>query len=265
MNQLKNVMIQKTIPNLCLWMVTLLFINLATVLIASGSNVAFAQSSEDAAIKKVLKAAPEAFFKRNAEAWQATWKHTPGVSTTRISSLNYVTTNGWDKVSEGALKTIKENPEPIPVIMVQENFIIKVDGKLAIAEFDQTTSNFPDEPETKFRSHQYCILEKENNGWKLVNQISHNAESYKNTDTAIEARLNASGYSLLFAEKIDEAIDVFILNVKLFPQAWNTYDSLGEAYALKGNKELAIKNYERSMDLNPKNDNGKDALVKLKE
>lgn len=77
--------------------------------------------------------------------------------------------------------------------------------------------------------------------------------------------MNASGSNLLAVEKKDQAIDVFLLNVKLFPDAWNTYDSLGEAYALKGDKELAIKNYERSMQLIPKNEVGKLALVKLKE
>ena len=56
-----------------------------------------------------------------------------------------------------------------------------------------------------------------------------------------------------------------MVNVKLYPEAWNTYDSLGEAYAIKGNKELAIKNYEKSMELNPNNEFGKLALAKLKE
>ena len=54
------------------------------------------------------------------------------------------------------------------------------------------------------------------------------------------------------------------VNVKLFPASWNAYDSLGEAYAAAGQKDLAIQNYEKSVQLNPKNDNGKAALAKLK-
>ena len=45
----------------------------------------------------------------------------------------------------------------------------------------------------------------------------------------------------------------------------NVYDSLGEAYMKTGQKELAIKNYEKSLELNPKNDNGKEMLKKLGE
>ena len=48
------------------------------------------------------------------------------------------------------------------------------------------------------------------------------------------------------------------------PNSFNVFDSLGEAYALAGNKKLAIENYEKSMQLNPKNTNGEEALAKLK-
>ena len=46
-------------------------------------------------------------------------------------------------------------------------------------------------------------------------------------------------------------------NVKLYPESSNVYDSLGEAYMKDGNKELAIKNYEKSLELDQKNDNAK--------
>ncbi len=43
------------------------------------------------------------------------------------------------------------------------------------------------------------------------------------------------------------------------------YDSLGEAYMKTGQKELAIQNYEKSLQLDPKNQNAVDMLKKLKE
>ena len=55
------------------------------------------------------------------------------------------------------------------------------------------------------------------------------------------------------------------LNVEDYPQSSNTYDSLGEAYMIDGNKELAIKNYQRSIELDPKNAAGIDTLKKLRE
>lgn len=81
----------------------------------------------------------------------------------------------------------------------------------------------------------------------------------------IEFMFNTTGYSFLTNNKVNEAIEVFKLNVKLYPTAWNTYDSLGEAYAAAGNKDLAIENYEKSIALNPENEHGKEMLKKLEE
>ncbi|MCI0391089.1 MAG: serine hydrolase [Acidobacteria bacterium] len=78
-----------------------------------------------------------------------------------------------------------------------------------------------------------------------------------------EDRLNSLGYSLLGQKKLPEAIALFKLNVEFYQQAWNVYDSLGEAYMVNGDKELAIANYKKSIELNPKNTNGAQILKKL--
>lgn len=80
-----------------------------------------------------------------------------------------------------------------------------------------------------------------------------------------ESQVNRIGYVLLYgAKKVPEAIAVFKMNVEDFPESSNTYDSLGEAYDVAGEKELAIKNYEKSVELNPKSESGLAALKKLK-
>ena len=79
-----------------------------------------------------------------------------------------------------------------------------------------------------------------------------------------EDSLNLLGYVLLQSKKIDDAIQVFKLNVQEYPKHWNCYDSLGEAYMNAGQKELAIQNYQKSVELNPENTNGIEALKKLK-
>ncbi|MDP4281301.1 MAG: hypothetical protein Q8867_04050 [Bacteroidota bacterium] len=79
-----------------------------------------------------------------------------------------------------------------------------------------------------------------------------------------EEEMNALGYDFLRANKLKEAIEVFKLNVEAFPKSYNTYDSLGEAYAAAGEKNLAIKNYEKSLELNPDSKSGIEALKKLK-
>ncbi|MEO8208935.1 MAG: serine hydrolase [bacterium] len=76
-----------------------------------------------------------------------------------------------------------------------------------------------------------------------------------------ENEINLMGYNLLNDGKIDKAIEVFKLNVENFPDSFNVYDSLGEAYMKKGDKESAIKNYKKSIELNPQNEG---ALKNLK-
>ncbi len=79
-----------------------------------------------------------------------------------------------------------------------------------------------------------------------------------------ESDMNTLGYTLLGMKKNREAIEVFKLNVDAFPKSANCYDSLGEAYMTNGDKELAIANYEKSVELEPKNEGGKEALKKLR-
>jgi dienelactone hydrolase len=80
-----------------------------------------------------------------------------------------------------------------------------------------------------------------------------------------ERELNVLGYVLLGERRIKEAIEIFKLNVAVYPQAFNTYDSLGEAYLANNERELAIKNYRKSLELNPKNQNATDALKKIEQ
>ena len=76
-----------------------------------------------------------------------------------------------------------------------------------------------------------------------------------NNVAVTEEKFNQLGYTLLGEKKYTEAIAIFSLNVELYPQSANVYDSLAEAYMLSGNKELAIKNYKKSLELNPANEN----------
>jgi tetratricopeptide (TPR) repeat protein len=78
-----------------------------------------------------------------------------------------------------------------------------------------------------------------------------------------EQRLNTLGYELLRAKKLRESLAVFALNAELYPQSFNVYDSLADAYAESGEKELAMKNYRRSLELNPQNKNATERLKKL--
>lgn len=89
----------------------------------------------------------------------------------------------------------------------------------------------------------------------LLRQTGKAAEADKTTaeaiDVASEAELNQYGYQLAGENRFDEAIKIMLLNTERYPKSANAWDSLGEIYALKGDKENAIKNFRKSLTLNP--------------
>lgn len=77
-----------------------------------------------------------------------------------------------------------------------------------------------------------------------------------------ENEMNQRAYTLLFGGEVEDAIALFELNVEAYPDSWNVYDSLAEAYMTAGKTERAIELYRKSLDLNPDNAN---AVAKLQE
>ncbi len=102
------------------------------------------------------------------------------------------------------------------------------------------------------------LFVKQQGRWKMA------AWSSVPTAPTPEHSINRAGYELMQSGKRQEAIELFKVNVRLYPESWNVYDSLGEAYADAGETALAIQNYEKSVQLNPQNETGKAALAKLK-
>lgn len=94
---------------------------------------------------------------------------------------------------------------------------------------------------------------------------------YSDTKTAFpdkydynqESDFNLFGYALINKNRVEEAIKLFELNVKNFPDSANDYDSLGEAFFKQGNKKLALANYKKSFELNPQNTAAKEMVKKL--
>jgi hypothetical protein len=90
-------------------------------------------------------------------------------------------------------------------------------------------------------------------------------KSYSDSLLFDENGINWLGYHFLYWwGRQDEAIKVFHLNTLLFPKSPNTFDSLGEAYLITGNREKAKESYQRSLELNPENQNAKAVLEQMK-
>jgi CubicO group peptidase (beta-lactamase class C family) len=152
----------------------------------------------------------------------------PNDKITLIILSNY--DGGAELVSKNIISIVfGENPEPI---------------KLPLSFFIYNTIK---DKGPKYFSDNFDNLIKEN-GYKINN----------------DQVLNTIGYNFMQEDKLDEAIELFKVNVKLFPDVANCYDSLGEAYLKKGDKENARINYKRAFELDPNNKNAEEILKTLK-
>ncbi len=98
-----------------------------------------------------------------------------------------------------------------------------------------------------------------------IEEKIENYGKYTARYAASYSELNSFGYVLFDQGNIDDALLTFRINALAYPKKANVYDSLGEAYMKKGNKELAIKNYKKVLELNPKDENAPKMLEKLKK
>ena len=80
-----------------------------------------------------------------------------------------------------------------------------------------------------------------------------------------EGTVNNMGYTMLYGMKdVKKAIQFFEYNISNFPNSANVYDSLAEAYMVRGDKAQALKNYAKSLKLDPNNQNAARCIRELK-
>lgn len=89
----------------------------------------------------------------------------------------------------------------------------------------------------------------------ILREMGNTAEADKIMKDALavasEFEVNNYGYQLLIAGDNDKAIEILILNTQRHPKSANTWDSLGEAYATKGDTKNAIINFKKALSMNP--------------
>lgn len=99
------------------------------------------------------------------------------------------------------------------------------------------------------------------NAIKVAADLKKQDHSFK----LIEDEMNVLGYKFLNKGQKEKALELFKLNVNLYPASSNAYDSLAEIYESTGDKALAIKNYKRALELDPKNSHSAEQLKRLKK
>lgn len=106
--------------------------------------------------------------------------------------------------------------------------------------------------------HLFCIegvekgLEAFNNG-KLIN-----------SNPVSEIWLLVIGDEFLKKKRYGDAAGIYALAAADYPTSYKAFYKLGASYMLSGEKELAIKNFEKSLQINPQNKIAEENLIKLK-
>lgn len=121
-----------------------------------------------------------------------------------------------------------------------------------------------DIPKKSIAKAMYDKMGQENiqSAIEFYHEVRNHSSSDYNFD---ESEFGLLGYNLIVIEnRIDEAVEVFKLNIEVYPKSSSAYFYLGDAYMRMGDKEKAIYNFERSLELNPDNDNAKEVLKQLK-
>jgi CubicO group peptidase (beta-lactamase class C family) len=90
-------------------------------------------------------------------------------------------------------------------------------------------------------------------------------QEFKNAGNYVllDHEMNMAGYNFLQSGNPEAGLALLRLNIEAHPNSFNAYDSYGEALMMQGENTEAIKNYKKSLELNPKNENGIEMLIKL--
>ncbi|MDZ7625513.1 MAG: S41 family peptidase [Ignavibacteriaceae bacterium] len=140
--------------------------------------------------------------------------------------------------------------------------------ELAKPEAEKHKQKILSEAETNFSEFRNRLDKAE--ALFSTDNIKANEEAYGALNLLLQNSLageidfNFLGYQYLGEKKYDMAIAILTFNTEKFSGSSNVWDSLGEAYMNSGNNKLAIKNYEKSLELDPGNENARQMIAKMK-
>lgn len=134
-------------------------------------------------------------------------------------------------------------------------------GEMALKIIEILNGGKPAPPKKSLVQHVNQLITKDGiaKAVKQFDELKNNKESF----TLSEQEMNQLGYEYLSGNKVAEAIAVFKMNIDAFPKSDNVYDSYAEALLKSGDKEGAIVNYKKSLEINPHSQSGIKALKNL--
>lgn len=139
----------------------------------------------------------------------------------------------------------------------------------AIVNASNILNNIPLIPITKSLAQEYArVLAAKDEHAAFTRYIQLQNDSLHYNKRGFEDDNNQMGYRLSFDSTIkrykEKSLAALQLNVLLFPKSWNVYDSYAYVLDLNGYYIEAIAMYEKSIELNPENETGKEELKKVK-
>jgi tetratricopeptide (TPR) repeat protein len=221
--------------------------------------VAFSQDAEKQKIIDVINGELDYWYKKDREKWAGSVAQSNDFAMAFASQDGYYSVQRFDSLVSQREKYFSTPVEPNVKRISKSDFKVNIKGPIAIVDLILKGEDFSG----PYTADQTILMERQGKSWKILRQNSVVRSSYELNDRNIESGLNTQGYKLMQLKKLDEAIKVFTLNTQLFPNAYNTWDSLAEAYMEKGEKQIAIGFYKKSVELNPANDNAKKMIEKL--
>lgn len=227
----------------------------------AGGRRLSAQGADLDEVKRVIRAETETYYQRDAEGWKRTWVNDSTAIRTFITSSSYSVAVGWDKFGPGTIASIKRLT-PQAVRIDRTNYMVRIDGALAYAEYDERTTSPNDS--VPLLARQNRTLVKQNGQWRILSAGSFVGSSYGTAPGAVESRLESVGSDLTAAKQHRDAIKVLELNAQLFPGSSNAHAALGAAHAAAGDTALALQHYEAAVAIDPKNDALRSSLAKLR-
>jgi len=242
------------VPNTRLFLMALSTIALRASLLA-------AQSADVDDVKRVIRAETETYYQRDTAGWKGTWINDSTAIRTFITSGSYSVALGWDSFGPSTIASIR-GTAPQKVQIDRTNYMMRIEGALAYAEYDERT-NFLNDSIPPLLARQNRTLVKRNGEWRILSAGSFLASSYAASPRAAETRLSAIGSDLSAAKNSRDAIEVLALNARLFPSSSDAHATLAAAYAAAGDVKLAKQHYRKALAIDPKNEAAKRALAKL--
>jgi tetratricopeptide (TPR) repeat protein len=233
---------------------------LATLLRGPHLLAQSADVADVADVERVIRAETETYYQRDTTGWKRTWIQDSSAIRTFITSGSYSVALGWDKFGPSTVASITKAP-PQTVRVDRSNYVVRIDGALAWAEYDERTISPPDTVPLVARQQRTLI--KRNGEWRILSAGSFVGSSYGASPRAVEARLGGIGSDLSAAEKHRDAIEVLELNVELFPSSSAAHAALAGANAAAGDPARARQHYEKALEIDPKNEAARTALARL--